>query len=194
MGWYDWFNGIMQYLGGLSILCLFSWLVTSFPGLWRMEGKILFVGLDNAGKTTLLCLLSQDVIRSYPPTMHPQMDTVHIGKATFKAFDLGGHQNARSFWTHYVEVDAVVFMVDACDRDRFEEAKAELNIDNPRAVDEHTLRKELGLLNTTTGKPNKALPKNHPSYIRPVELFMCSVVKKAGLKEAFEWIERNVDI
>ncbi|KAL6062080.1 GTP-binding protein SAR1a [Balamuthia mandrillaris] len=111
MGWYDWFNGIMQYLG-----------------LWRMEGKILFVGLDNAGKTTLLCLLSQDVIRSYPPTMHPQMDTVHIGKATFKAFDLGGHQNARSFWTHYVEVDAVVFMVDACDRDRFEEAKAELNV------------------------------------------------------------------
>ncbi|KAL6066635.1 GTP-binding protein SAR1b [Balamuthia mandrillaris] len=196
MGWYDWFKGIMQYLG-----------------LWRMEGKILFVGLDNAGKTTLLCLLSQDIIRSYPPTMHPQMDTVHIGKATFKAFDLGGHRNARSFWKHYVEVDAVVFMVDAMDRDRFEEAKEELNgvlssdvflhvpilvlgnkIDNPRAVDEHTLRKELGLLNTTTGKPNKALPKDHPSYIRPVELFMCSVVKKAGLKEAFEWIERNVDI
>ncbi|KAL6066636.1 GTP-binding protein SAR1b, variant 2 [Balamuthia mandrillaris] len=142
MGWYDWFKGIMQYLG-----------------LWRMEGKILFVGLDNAGKTTLLCLLSQDIIRSYPPTMHPQMDTVHIGKATFKAFDLGGHRNARSFWKHYVEVDAVVFMVDAMDRDRFEEAKEELNgvlssdvflhvpilvlgnkIDNPRAVDEHTLR------------------------------------------------------
>ncbi|KAL6066637.1 GTP-binding protein SAR1b, variant 3 [Balamuthia mandrillaris] len=126
---------------------------------------------------------------------------------------LSNSYNEQHTIQHYVEVDAVVFMVDAMDRDRFEEAKEELNgvlssdvflhvpilvlgnkIDNPRAVDEHTLRKELGLLNTTTGKPNKALPKDHPSYIRPVELFMCSVVKKAGLKEAFEWIERNVDI
>ncbi|CDI74399.1 small GTP-binding protein sar1, putative [Eimeria praecox] len=73
-----------------------------------------------------------------------------VGKIRFKTFDLGGHETARRIWRDYfAAVDAIVFMVDATDRGRFQEAKEEL-----------------------TRKPVPG--------VRPVELFMCSVIKRMG--------------
>lgn len=42
----------------------------------------------------------------------------------FRTWDLGGHQQVRNLWSdHYFKADAVVFVVDTNDRERFEEAQ-----------------------------------------------------------------------
>lgn len=89
-------------------------------------------------------------------------------------------------------MDAIVFLVDAVDRERFIESKKELDsllsdealatvpflvlgnkIDIPQAASEDELRMQLGLTNYTTGKGKVDLKE---SNIRPIEVFMCSVV------------------
>nr|CAB81550.1 putative Sar1 protein [Drosophila melanogaster] len=194
---WDWFTGVLGYLGKQRRHCRPCAL-----GLWKKSGKLLFLGLDNAGKTTLLHMLKDDKLAQHVPTLHPSSEELSIGNMRFTTFDLGGHTQgkclARRVWKDYFPaVDAIVFLIDAWDRGRFQESKNELDslltdealsncpvlilgnkIDKPGAASEDELRNVFGLYQLTTG---------------PLELFMCSVLKRQGYGEGFRWLAQYID-
>ena len=176
---------------------LFRW------GLWNKKANILFLGLDNAGKTTLLHLLKTNRIAELAPTLHSSHDELKIGNLTFTAFDIGGHIQARRCWKNfYCNVDAIVYMIDAHDKERFAESKLELDalfmIDELRekpflilgnktdaqgAVSEDDLRYRFNL----TG-----FSRTRGYSERPLEVFMCSVLCRQGYGDGLMWLSQQI--
>ncbi|KAF7505326.1 ADP-ribosylation factor, Arf Arf6 [Endocarpon pusillum] len=91
------------------------------------EMRILMLGLDAAGKTTILYKMkfNQDVTTI--PTVGFNVETVQIEKIKFNVWDVGGQDKIRPLWRHYYTgTQGLIFVVDASDRARIEEAKWEL--------------------------------------------------------------------
>jgi len=101
----------------------------AFSKFWgRMFGKkemrILMVGLDAAGKTTILYKLKLGEVVTTIPTIGFNVETVEYKNISFTVWDVGGQDKIRPLWRHYYQnTQGVIFVVDSNDRDRIDDSK-----------------------------------------------------------------------
>eukprot|EP01084_Bolivina_argentea_P228443 385825_1 len=83
------------------------------------EASVMIIGLDGAGKTTILKQLNKEPCDKTLPTMGFNVNKVEFEGLEMTIWDVGGQERLRSVWKHYYnEVQAIVFVVDSNDRDR----------------------------------------------------------------------------
>jgi len=105
----------------------------AFSAIWqRMMGKkemrILMVGLDAAGKTTILYKLKLGEVVTTIPTIGFNVETVEYKNISFTVWDVGGQDKIRPLWRHYYQnTQGLIFVVDSNDRDRVDDAREELS-------------------------------------------------------------------
>jgi len=129
------------------------------------EMRVLMLGLDSAGKTTILYKLKLGQNVSTIPTVGFNVETVTFKKVKFNVWDVGGQDKIRPLWRHYFAgTQALIFVVDSSDHERIEEARTELlriigdremkdavllvfanKSDLPKAMDTEEITEKLGL-------------------------------------------------
>ncbi|CAE7656822.1 ARF1 [Symbiodinium necroappetens] len=86
------------------------------------------VGLDAAGKTTILYKLKLGEVVTTIPTIGFNVETVEYKNLSFTVWDVGGQDKIRPLWRHYYQgTNGLIYVVDSNDRDRIEDAREELN-------------------------------------------------------------------
>ncbi|KAG8181181.1 hypothetical protein JTE90_010953 [Oedothorax gibbosus] len=94
----------------------------------KKQVRILMVGLDAAGKTTILYKLKLGEIVTTIPTIGFNVETVEYKNICFTVWDVGGQDKIRPLWRHYFQnTQGLIFVVDSNDKDRIAEAQDELS-------------------------------------------------------------------
>ncbi|KAI3433347.1 hypothetical protein D9Q98_003165 [Chlorella vulgaris] len=177
-----------------------------FEALLRKEElHVLLIGLDKAGKTTLLERLK--TLYTDLPGLEADkvLPTVGLNLAHFQAlgipllcWDVGGAAGLRGIWSkYYGECHAVVFVVDGADRGRFEEAKAALD----RALaDPDLYGAPLLVLANKHDVVGAASPADMAevfglvqlSEMRPCSMQAVTARTGEGVKAAVQWLVENI--
>ncbi|CAB1341668.1 unnamed protein product [Coregonus sp. 'balchen'] len=104
---------------------LFTKLMTVFGD---REHKVIIVGLDNAGKTTILYqFLTKEAVHT-SPTIGSNVEEISVRKTRFLVWDIGGQESLRASWnSYYCNTEIVILVVDSTDRERLTLNKDELH-------------------------------------------------------------------
>ncbi|XP_076684556.1 E3 ubiquitin-protein ligase TRIM23 isoform X2 [Andrena cerasifolii] len=110
----------------------------------KIDMRVVILGLDGAGKTSILSAIRGVTLSGPPiPTIGFNVESLEYKNLVFTLWDVGGQQKFRPLWKHYYHnTQAVIFVVDASDRSRFEEAQNELS----KIVNERELKDALFLI------------------------------------------------
>ncbi|CAL1129501.1 unnamed protein product [Cladocopium goreaui] len=160
------------------------------------ERKIVMVGLDAAGKTTVLYRLKLNELVMTIPTIGFNVETVEYRNLRLTVWDIGGQDIIRPLWRHYfLGTHAMIFVVDSSDHRRIQEAREELwtmlkepefsaeapvlvlanKQDLPDAMSGKEVSEKLGLLEIE-GRPILVQPSSAP--------------KGEGLFEGLDWLTK----
>ena len=176
---------------GLYISKLFS----GFIG--NKEMRILMVGLDAAGKTTILYKLKLGEIVTTIPTIGFNVETVEYKGISFTVWDVGGQDKIRPLWRHYFQnTQGIIFVVDSNDRERIGEARDELM----RMLNEDELRDALLLVFANKQdlpnamKTAEMTDKLGLHSLRQRNWYIQSTCATSGdgLYEGLEWLSNNL--
>ncbi|XP_049785434.1 ADP-ribosylation factor-like protein 2 isoform X2 [Schistocerca cancellata] len=92
------------------------------------EIRILMLGLDNAGKTTILKRFNGEEIDTISPTLGFNIKTLEHRGYKLNVWDVGGQKSLRSYWRNYFETtDGLIWVVDSADKRRLEDCCKELH-------------------------------------------------------------------
>ncbi|KAK9451747.1 ADP-ribosylation factor family-domain-containing protein [Limtongia smithiae] len=157
------------------------------------EIRILILGLDGAGKTTILYRLQIGEVITTVPTIGFNVETLTYQNLKFNVWDLGGQTSIRPYWRcYYANTAAVIFVVDATDKERINTSREELiamlseeelqdaallvfanKQDQPGAMSAPEVSEALGLVGMKD---------------RSWSIVACSAIKGEGLTEGLDWL------
>ncbi|KAL5488384.1 ARL2 [Sanghuangporus weigelae] len=161
------------------------------------EMRILFLGLDNAGKTTILKKLNNEDVMSVSPTLGFNIKTFIHGRYTLNIWDVGGQRTLRPYWRNYFEqTDAVVWVVDSSDRMRMSDCKEELYklLTEDRLAGASLLifanKQDIsGAMTSTEIRDTLGLPSIRSHSWR---IWSCSAMTGENLVEGLDWVVGDV--
>ena len=91
----------------------------------RNNFKIIILGIQNAGKTTILYRLSIGQLVKTTPTIGSNVEEISYNNVKLQAWDLGGQESTRSIWdVYFVNTDAIIYVVDSHD-ETYDESKTQ---------------------------------------------------------------------
>ena len=100
-------------------------------GMKKKEANLIFVGLDNSGKTTILNNLKPENAKSHNivPTVGFTVEQFNFKGLKFNSFDMSGQGRYRTLWEHYYkDCNGIIFVIDSSDKLRMPVAKDELKL------------------------------------------------------------------
>ncbi|KAJ3063316.1 Arf GTPase arl1 [Rhizoclosmatium sp. JEL0117] len=169
-----------------------------FQRLWgSKEVRILILGIDGAGKTTILYRLQIGEVVTTIPTIGFNVETVTYKNIKFQVWDLGGQTSIRPYWRcYYQNTDAVIYVIDSTDRERLGISKDELL--SMLQEEELKTAKLLVLANKQdlAGAMSAAEVSEHLGLTelrgRQWTIFKCSAMTGEGLTESLDWLATQV--
>mmetsp|Transcript_21655 Transcript_21655/g.49312 ORF Transcript_21655/g.49312 Transcript_21655/m.49312 type:complete len:177 (+) Transcript_21655:97-627(+) len=163
---------------------------------WGKECDILMIGLDNAGKTTILYKLNVDEVVATAPTVGFNVEQVKSGSATFTVWDCGGQKKIRHLWRqYYARAQGIIFVVDANDHERLGEAKEELQgVLGEDAVQDTVVLVLANKQDMPTSLKEEALGEalSLGTVKQKLRLQLACALDGQGLSDGLDWLSREV--
>lgn len=161
------------------------------------ELRILLLGLDNAGKTTLLKKLALEDVSHITPTQGFNIKSVQTDGFKLNVWDIGGQRKLRPYWRNYFEnTDILIYVVDSSDRKRLEETGYELNElltdEKLNNVPILVFANKQDLVHAASASEIAQSLNLHLIKDRPWQIQACSAILDEGVKDGMEWISQNV--
>uniref|UniRef100_A0A7S3VGK6 Uncharacterized protein n=1 Tax=Dunaliella tertiolecta TaxID=3047 RepID=A0A7S3VGK6_DUNTE len=169
------------------------WLSRMLSWFGDREARILVLGLDNAGKTTILYRLQVGEIVATIPTIGFNVETVTYKNIKFQVWDLGGQTSIRPYWRcYYPNTQAIIYVVDSTDHERIGTSREEFHA----ILDEDELKDSLILVYANKQDLPGALSDAqiaeglglYSIKNRTWAIFKTSAVKGEGLTEGLDWL------
>ena len=175
---------------------------SKFSKMWKKlfakkEAKVLMLGLDSAGKTTILYQLKLGLTLETIPTMGFVYEKIQHKKFVLNVWDVAGQDTLRPLWKQYFQgTKAVIFVVDSGDESRLDLAKQELHgILKDDTIQDAILllvanKVDLGIL--TKEEVEAAMDLGRFSH-RNMKTFGVIGTTGEGLPEMMEWLGNNIN-
>ncbi|KAJ1532083.1 hypothetical protein ONE63_000712 [Megalurothrips usitatus] len=164
----------------------------------KIEMRVVFLGLDGAGKTSILFKLKQNEFTAEIPTIGFNVESIEYKNLKLTVWDVGGQHKLRPLWKHYyLNTQAVVFVVDSSDPDRFPEALGEL----AKLISEKELKDAslLVLANKQDLPTSESIERvadeltlNKLCCGRSWHIQACDAQSGNGLHEGLDWLSRQM--
>ncbi|XP_075941831.1 putative ADP-ribosylation factor-like protein 5C [Anarhichas minor] len=161
------------------------------------EHKVIIVGLDNAGKTTILYqFLTKEAVHT-SPTIGSNVEEIVVRKTHFLVWDIGGQESLRASWySYYGNTEIVIVVVDSTDRERLTLTKAELH----RMLAHEDLEKAAVLILANKQDVNGSMTAAEISQCLTLESLSshswhvqaCCALTGEGLPASLDWMKSRV--